>query len=71
MPDTTSVISLRLGALQTVDVDLLVVPWFEEEPLGAFSDLDRAAAGELSRALGSREFTGRAFDLYEIGRAHV
>ena len=25
MPDTTSVISLRLGALQTVDVDLLVV----------------------------------------------
>ena len=57
--DTTDQLVLQMYDFLFGDRD----PVVEEEPLGAFSDLDRAAAGELSRALGSREFTGRAFDL--------
>ena len=48
----------------TVDVDLLVVPWFEDEGVGDFADLDRATGGEVSRALAAGEFLARSFDLF-------
>jgi leucyl aminopeptidase len=52
------------GPLAELDVDLIVVPWFEKEAIGSFSALDRAAGGELSRALGSKEFCARLYDLF-------
>ena len=55
---------LTTAALSAVDVELLVVPWFEEEGLEAFAELDRACGGEVARALGSREFGGRLFDVF-------
>jgi leucyl aminopeptidase len=57
-------IALHFGSPQTVDVDLLVVPWFEGEPPDRVEGLDRACAGELGRALRSREFAARPFDLF-------
>jgi leucyl aminopeptidase len=47
-----------------VDADLLVVPWFEDEPADAVAGLDAATAGELSRALAQREFQGKSFDFF-------
>ena len=40
------------------------LPWFENEAIGRFATLDRAVAGELSRALGSKEFSARPHDLF-------
>jgi leucyl aminopeptidase len=57
-------ISLFSGPLSSVDVDLLIMPWFEGESPGRFEKLDRAVGGELSRALASQEFSGRAYDLF-------
>ncbi len=50
--------------LPEVEADLLVLPWFEGEGTAAFAELDRAAAGELARALSSGEFTGRSFEVF-------
>ena len=47
-----------------LDVDLLVVPWFEDDTVGDFLDLDRATGGEVSRALATGEFLARPFDLF-------
>ena len=52
------------GSLGSVDVELLVLPWFEGEAIGEFGALDRAASGEIARALGSTEFAGKAFELF-------
>jgi leucyl aminopeptidase len=59
-----SPISIRYDAMQRVDVDLLVLPWFAGESAGAFDGLDGATVGEVTRALDSHEFTPRPFDLF-------
>jgi leucyl aminopeptidase len=48
----------------SLDVDLLVVPWFEDEDPAWFAGLDRAVSGEISRSLASKEFAARPFDLF-------
>ena len=66
MPSATPVraIACLAAPLLDVDVEMLIVPWFERESLGAFGTLDRAVGGELSRALASKEFSARPFDLF-------
>ena len=61
MPRTIAMFS---GPLSGVDADLLVVPWFEDEPSPETGGLDTAAGGEVSRALAQKEFQGKAFDLF-------
>src|SRR5947208_1633700 len=41
------------GPLAAVDTDLLILPWYQDEPPSAVAGLDAATAGELSRALAS------------------
>src|SRR5205814_8266140 len=50
--------------LSAVDADLLVVPWFENEAPSAVDGLDVASGGEIARALASKEFTGKTFELF-------
>ena len=50
--------------LSTVDVDLLMIPWFEDDAPSAVPGLDRATGSEISRALASKEFGARLFDLF-------
>jgi leucyl aminopeptidase len=50
--------------LSAIDVDLLIIPWFEEDSPSAVAGLDRATGGEIARGLASKEFSGRLFDLY-------
>jgi leucyl aminopeptidase len=50
--------------LSVVDVDLMMIPWFEQQAPSAVAGLDRATGGEIARALASKEFGGRLFDLF-------
>jgi leucyl aminopeptidase len=50
--------------LSVVETDLLVVPWFEGEPLGAVPALDEASGGEVGRALASKEFQPNPYELF-------
>jgi leucyl aminopeptidase len=56
--------TLTTAPLESVDADLLVVPWYERQAPASFRSLDDATGGEISRALASREFTGCPFDLF-------
>src|SRR5262249_51341720 len=49
--------------LSAVETDLLVVPWFEGEPASAVEGIDAAVSGEIARALASREFQAKPYDL--------
>jgi leucyl aminopeptidase len=50
--------------LSAVDVDLLIIPWFEEDAPSVVPGLDGATGGEVSRGLASKEFGARLFDLF-------
>ena len=49
--------------LQAVDVDLVLVPWFDEDRPDAIAGLDAASGGEVTRALSSRELPAKRYDL--------
>ena len=65
---TTTTISPAIGCtglpFSLVEADLLVVPWFEDEGPAAVPGIDAASGGELARALQSKEFAGRSFDIF-------
>jgi leucyl aminopeptidase len=56
-------ITCTAGPLPRVDSDVLIVPWFEDSPAGTVAGVDDAVGGELQRALASREFEGRLYEL--------
>jgi leucyl aminopeptidase len=64
MPDVSQVITSRFGSPQTVDVELIVFPWFEGEAPSQVEGLDDACGGEVARALASKEFSARPFDFF-------
>jgi leucyl aminopeptidase len=66
MPATTTVepITCVASPLASVDADLLVVPWFEGEGPAAVDALDAATGGEIARAIASKEFSGKTFELF-------
>jgi len=61
---TSAPIACASGPLAALDADLLVVPWFEDEPTDAVPGVDAAVAGELARALSSKEFRAAPYDLF-------
>ena len=61
---TSSRITCTCAPLSQVDVELLIVPWFEKEGVGDRAGLDRATGGELGRAIASGEFAARPFDQF-------
>src|SRR2546430_3700479 len=66
MPSTTTAapITCVSSPLSAVDADLLIVPWFEDEGPSAVDGLDAASGGEVARALGQKEFSGKTFELF-------
>ena len=60
---TQSAIACIRAPLSMIETDLLVVPWYEAEAPGRFGELDRATSGEITRALSSKEFAGKPFDI--------
>ena len=57
-------IAYTAAPLAMVDVDLVVIPWFEDDSPSAITGLDRAVGGELARALATREFAARPYDQF-------
>jgi leucyl aminopeptidase len=62
--DTSTSVACTGGPLSAVDTDLLIVPWFQDEAASVVAGLDGATGGEVARALESKEFQGKAFDLF-------
>ena len=52
------------GPLSAIDADLLIVPWFKGEAPSAVPSLDAATGGELGRALASKEFQAKPYELH-------
>src|SRR5256885_7570662 len=52
------------GPLAAVDAELIIAPWFEDDGPSAIPGFDEAAAGELARAVESKEFGAHAYDLF-------
>src|SRR5437667_7949748 len=63
----TTPITCTSGPLAGVDLGLVIVPWFEGDTASAVEGLDAASGGEIARALASKEWQGKAFDLLTIG----
>jgi leucyl aminopeptidase len=51
------------GPLSAIDADLLIVPLFQGEDAAAVPDLDAATGGELARALATKEFLAKPYEL--------
>src|SRR6266550_5675992 len=52
------------GALAVVDADVVVLPWFEDDTASAVVGVDAATGGELQRALDTKEFSGRLYEIF-------
>src|SRR6267154_2230139 len=52
------------GALTAIDTDLLILPWFQDDAASAVAGVDVATGGEVARALASKEFQAKPFDLF-------
>ena len=52
------------GPLSGTDADLLVVPWSQGDAIDAVHGLDAATGGELGRALTSKEFQAKPYELF-------
>ena len=52
------------GPLPAIDADLLIIPWFQNEAAAALSGVDAATGGELARALETKEFQAKPYELF-------
>jgi leucyl aminopeptidase len=57
-------IAATAARLPAVEADLIVVPWFDGEAAAAVPAIDDATGGEIARALGVKEFSGRLYDIF-------
>src|SRR5690348_15907759 len=60
----SSAVACSGGPLAALDTDLLILPWFQDEPASAVVGVDAATGGELGRAVASKEFQGKLFELF-------
>jgi leucyl aminopeptidase len=61
---TNASIDTAVTTADTVDADVLAIPVFEQEPAGDLAGADGATGGEITRAFASREFTGKAYEIF-------
>jgi leucyl aminopeptidase len=57
-------ITCSAAPLASLDVDLLVVPWLEEDEFSVVPGLDAATGGDVARALDRKEFEARMCDVF-------
>jgi len=50
--------------LPVADTDAVIVPWFEDDTTSSIAGLDSATGGELQRALGTKELSGRPYEIF-------
>ena len=51
-------------ALPAVDADVLILPWFDDDNASAVGGVNAATAGEVERAIASKELSGRLYELF-------
>src|SRR5262245_66472352 len=57
-------VAVTASALSAVEADLLVIPWFEGEAASAVGGVDGATGGEVARAIASREFPAKPYEMF-------
>jgi leucyl aminopeptidase len=60
----TTPIAYSRDPLAGIDTDFIVVPWFEGEPPTAVPDLDAATGGDIARAISTKEFQSKPYELF-------
>jgi leucyl aminopeptidase len=68
---SSSTIGATSALSPTLVADLVIVPWFEDDAAAAVSGIDDAAGGEVARALASREFSARLYDVFVTAITHA
>jgi len=61
---TATSIDTAVTATETVDADVVAIPVFEHDRPDELAGADVAAGGAIARAFSSREFTGKAYELF-------
>jgi leucyl aminopeptidase len=61
---TPSPIACVSGPLAAIDVDVVIIPFFDNDSPDAVPGLDAATGGELARALATQEFRATPYDLF-------
>jgi leucyl aminopeptidase len=51
-------------ALSAVDTEVLIVPWFDDDTATSVGEVSGATAGEVERAIASKELSGRLYELF-------
>jgi leucyl aminopeptidase len=51
-------------ALAAVDTDVLILPWFDEDKTSSVADVNAATAGEVERAVATKELSARLYELF-------
>jgi leucyl aminopeptidase len=67
----TPAVTVTAKPSRDLDVDLLVVPVFEQDDLADQPELDAASGGEIARARVRGELTGKLFELFVTATAHA
>jgi leucyl aminopeptidase len=55
------------GPMSGIDADLLIVPWFEDDPptgVSGLTGIDGATGGEVARALAAKEFQPKPYEWF-------
>jgi leucyl aminopeptidase len=68
--ESASAIVATSARPSALPVDLVVVPWFDDDAAAAVSGVDEASGGEVARALAAREFSGRLYDVFVSSISH-
>jgi leucyl aminopeptidase len=50
--------------LPVADADVVILPWFEDDSPSSVAGVESATGGELQRALGTNELSGRLYDIF-------
>src|SRR5262245_37811198 len=66
MPPATNAtkIASTSAAPTTIDADLVVLPWYEDDLLETVPGLDAGTGGEVSRAIATREFQAKPYEMF-------
>jgi leucyl aminopeptidase len=67
IPTIPSAVGCTGAPFGAIDTDVLAVPWFEDEGPAAVPGIDESSGGEVARALESKEFVGKAYDVFIAG----
>src|SRR5437899_413044 len=61
---SSAAMACTFGPAGAAEVDLILIPWYEDDGPAAVPALDAATGGEIARALSTREFQAKPYELF-------